>query len=130
MLPDRRSSLAGFASMFALAAIGGCSDSSGGAGGTSVSVVSTDTECKAATTSLPAGKHTFDVANEGSSVTEVYVYGDGDKVIGEVEDIGPGTRRKLTVELDSGSYELACKPGQKGDGIRVPLTVTAAKTSG
>jgi iron uptake system component EfeO len=32
----------------------------------------------------------------------------------------------VTVELPAGSYTLQCKPGMTGDGIRTPLTVTAA----
>ncbi|MDQ1599118.1 MAG: iron uptake system component EfeO, partial [Actinomycetota bacterium] len=71
---------------------------------------------------------TFAVTNDGSKVTEVYVYAkSGDaftKVISEVENIGPGTSRDLDVDLSAGTYEVACKPGQKGDGIRQKVTVT------
>ena len=70
----------------------------------------------------------FDVTNSGSQVTEVYVYGaDGSEfttVVGEVEDIGPGTSRDMTADLGHGTYEVACKPGQTGDGVRATLTVT------
>jgi iron uptake system component EfeO len=43
-----------------------------------------------------------------------------------VENIGPGTMRDLSVDLGAGTYEVACKPGQTGDGIRQKITVTGA----
>jgi iron uptake system component EfeO len=98
-----------------------CSDDKSSSGGPTVT--STDSACDVSSTELRAGTHTFAVTNQGKDVTEVYVYGDGDKVIGEVENIGPGLTRDLKVKLAAGSYSVACKPGQKGDGIRTPITV-------
>ena len=108
--------------------------SSGEAGAASedIAITAGDTTCDVAKTSLSAGKHTFDVTNKGNDVTEVYVYGrsssdgDFDKVIGEVENIAPQTSRDFPVTLSGGEYEIACKPGQQGDGIRTKLTVSGA----
>jgi iron uptake system component EfeO len=106
----------------------GSDASSGSGGGVSYDVTATDSECTLESASVPAGKATFKVANEGSDVTEVYVYGqDGDeftKIMGEVENIGPGTSQDISVDLTAGDYEVACKPGMTGDGIRADLTVT------
>jgi iron uptake system component EfeO len=101
------------------------------AGGQKVAVTSTDTECTVAPQQLAAGAHTFTVTNKGSKVTEFYVYGAGDKVVGEVENIAPSVTREVTVELAAGTYQAACKPGMSGDGIRTTLTVsgTAAALS-
>jgi iron uptake system component EfeO len=90
-----------------------------------VAVTATDSECRVATTALDAGAHTFEVRNGGGQVTEVYVYGPGDKVIGERENIGPGTTARFGVTLSPGTYQVACKPGQKGSGIRQAVTVSA-----
>ncbi len=98
----------------------GCSSDNGEA----VAITASDTACDVAKTTLAKGSHTFEVENAGKVVTEVYVYAPGDKVVTEKENIGPGTKAKFTVKLDPGSYEIACKPGQKGNGIRQPLTVT------
>jgi iron uptake system component EfeO len=68
--------------------------------------------------------HQFTVTNSGSKVTEFYVYADGDRVMGEVENIAPGVARDLRVELPAGDYEATCKPGMVGDGIRTALSVT------
>lgn len=57
-------------------------------------------------------------------VTEFYVYAEGDRIMQEVENIGPGLTRELRVELPAGDYEGACKPGMIGDGIRTAISVT------
>jgi plastocyanin len=96
---------------------------------TKIAVTAGDSTCVVAQKTFEKpGDVTFDVENAGKDVTEVYVYAKGssgafDKVVGEVEDIAPGTHRDFEVDLGGGTFELACKPGQKGDGIRVPLTV-------
>jgi uncharacterized cupredoxin-like copper-binding protein len=91
-----------------------------------IDVTASNEECDVAKTDLPAGSSTFAVKNDGDDVTEVYVYGEGDEVKGEVENIGPGTQRNLTVDLTAGDYEVACKPGMEGDGIRTKISVTGA----
>ncbi len=99
-----------------------------------VEVLAGDDSCVLDRTDLEAGEVTFAVTNEGSKVTEVYVYGDSDgeftKVVSEVENIGPGTSRDMVVDLGAGTYEIACKPGQTGDGIREPVTVTGSGGGG
>jgi len=106
-------------------ALAGCNstkdeDSAGGP----IAVTASEKGCKLARTSLAAGTHTFEVKNTGTQVTEFYVYAPGDRIMAEVENIGPGLSRKLIVELPAGKYEGACKPGMKGNGIRQALTIT------
>ena len=58
-------------------------------------------------------------------MTEFYLLGeDGLRIVGEVENIGPNLSRPLVVSAPAGSYQTACKPGMKGDGIRQDFTVT------
>jgi plastocyanin len=106
-----------------LALLAGCSND---AGTGAVAITATDTECRVARTDLEAGESTFRVRNDGKDVTEVYVYGDNDRVVTEKENIGPGTSATFTADLAAGHYEIACKPGQKGDGIRTDIHVTGA----
>ena len=89
-----------------------------------INVTSTDKECIPERTSFAAGELTFEITNKGDQPTELYVFGEGDKVISEVENVGPGTSRSLTVDLAAGNYQLGCKPGQTGNGIRADITVT------
>lgn len=90
-----------------------------------VEVTSTDDACTLSTTEAPAGHLTFEVTNDGSKVTEFYLYKeDGKTIVGEVENVGPQTSRSLTVSAAEGTYVTACKPGMEGDGIRADFTVT------
>jgi plastocyanin len=94
-----------------------------------VALEATETTCMPATTAFTSGDSiTFAVTNNGKDVTEVYVYGKGssgefDQVVGEVENIAPSTSRDLTVTLTAGDYQVTCKPGQKGSGIRTLIEV-------
>jgi iron uptake system component EfeO len=113
--------------VLAAALAAGCSSSnepSASAGSSSIAVASGDSSCEVAKASLPAGRHTFEVSNDASQVTEVYVYAPGDRIMGEVENVGPATKRNLIVDLPAGDYEVACKPGMVGNGIRTALAVS------
>ncbi len=123
--------VAGLAAIPALAACSssGSTSASASPSANTITVSSTDNACDISTKNTKAGQTTFAVTNKGSQVTEVYVYGkEGDsysKIVAEVENIGPGTSRDMAADLAAGTYEIACKPGQSGNGIRVTLTVAA-----
>ncbi|WP_051581437.1 iron uptake system protein EfeO [Pseudonocardia acaciae] len=111
------------------ALLAGCGGGSSGGGAPAddgtIKVTATDTSCEVSKKEAPAGHITFQVTNKGNKVTEFYLYGTGDRIMGEVENIGPALTRKLVVEVpDGGAYTTACKPGMVGDGIRAPFTVT------
>jgi iron uptake system component EfeO len=114
------------AGALALSLVAGCSGSaSSSPGANDVAVKASDTTCQVATDSFLSGNHTFAVSNAGSQVTEVVFYGAGDRVVGEVSNIGPSSGKRLTVALKPGRYQLTCKPGLVGKGIRTPITVKA-----
>jgi uncharacterized cupredoxin-like copper-binding protein len=91
-----------------------------------------------------AGQITFHVTNEGPSVHEFVVFKSGaaadalpvdaTKVdeeakevthIDEIEDIGAGESKQLTVKLDPGKYVLICNlPGHYGLGMRAGFEVS------
>ena len=79
-------------------------------------------------TTAPSGNLTFSVTNGGSKVTEFYLLAeDGLRIIGEIENIGPGLSRDLVLRTGPGSYFTACKPGMVGDGIRGAFSVTSSE---
>jgi iron uptake system component EfeO len=123
-----RRSHAGLAVLAAAGALVGCTSTAAPAGGSTdgaITVNAADTACEVGATEAPAGKISFAINNTGTKVTEFYLYGTGDRIMGEVENIGPGLTRQLIVEVpDGGRYTTACKPGMVGDGIRAPFTVT------
>jgi iron uptake system component EfeO len=123
-LRDRRRVLLPATALLLTLAACASKDADGSKAADTIAVSSTDDACDVGSTELPAGTHRFQVTNDGSKVTEFYVYGDGEKVVAEVENIAPGLSRELLAELPAGEYEAVCKPGMVGDGIRQPLTVT------
>ncbi|HEY6650019.1 MAG TPA: iron uptake system protein EfeO [Mycobacterium sp.] len=90
-----------------------------------ITVTASDSTCELSGTEASTGPSTFVITNNGDKVTEFYVYGEGERVMGEVENISPGLQRKLIVQLaEPGTYQTACKPGMVGDGIRGDFKVT------
>jgi len=125
VVPSGLRSAAGLSAVLLVAGLTGCAkETPAAAGSDAVTVEATDTACTLSRAEVKAGTSTFSVTNRGTKVTEFYVLGDGDKVLGEVENIGPGLKRDLIVELAAGKYTTACKPGMTGDGIRGELTVS------
>jgi iron uptake system component EfeO len=121
------------AALLAVAAVpllGACTGNTPAADARTVSVTSTATACQVSATSAPSGSLTFKVTNGGSDVTEFYLLaGDGVRVVGEVENVGPGLTRELVVQAQPGDYVTQCKPGMTGDGIKAPFTVTDSGAS-
>ena len=113
-------------------ALAGCaaSNKTSGAGSPSaaseITVQASDTACSLSATQSATGSHTFVITNNGTKVTEFYVYGAGQRVVAEAENISPGLQRRLEVTFDEpGTYQTACKPGMAGDGIRGDFVVKA-----
>ncbi|MFF3401591.1 iron uptake system protein EfeO [Streptomyces sp. NPDC002659] len=133
MRPVRLSVVTAAATVAALTAVTGCSEKSDAKGSDgAVSVTAKDDSCEVSKKEFPAGHVELAIENKGSKVTEVYLLFPDDRIVSERENIGPGTKQKLTAEVKAGDYEIACKPGMKGDGIRQKVTVTggtAAKRS-
>ncbi|MGW2367092.1 iron uptake system protein EfeO [Streptomyces sp. NPDC001667] len=120
----RTSAVTAVAAAAALTAVSGCAEKSDGKGSDAVNVTASDDKCEVSRTTFPAGHVKINVQNKGSKVTEVYVYAPDDRIVTERENIGPGTKAEITATIKAGSYEIACKPGMKGDGIRQKITVT------
>lgn len=127
----RATASAALLTALAAVALGGCSAredtkaESPSATSAEITVDATDSACTLSATQAGKGKHTFVIANNGSKVTEFYVYGMNDEVLAEVENISPGLKRTLDVDFaEPGTYQTACKPGMTGDGIRTALTVS------
>jgi iron uptake system component EfeO len=114
-----------------LPALVACTDNapsaSGSRDGRTIMVTSTDDGCDLSAHSAPAGNLVYKVHNKGSKVTEFYLYAeDGQRIVGEVENVGPGLTRDLVLNVPAGSYVPACKPGMVGKGIRSHFTVTGS----
>lgn len=129
MLKSRRTPLVVLAGVSALAVLTACDSkdtaAAPGAAGGPVKVEASDTACAVSTDTAAAGNVTFEITNKGTKVTEFYLYAEGDRIMGEVENISPGLNRRLIVEVsDAGKYQATCKPGMAGNGIRSDFTIT------
>jgi len=109
----------------ALTAVTGCTEKgSSGDSDRVIDVTATDSKCEVSKKEFPAGHVELAIENKGSKVTEVYVLFPDDRIVTERENIGPGTKQKVTAEVKAGAYTIACKPGMKGDGIRQEVKAT------
>ena len=109
-----------------LSACGGSSSDNGSSGDTHiVAVTITDAGCEPATIETVAGSTEFEVKNDGAeSVTEFEVL-DGDKVLGEAENVASGLTSDFTLDLEAGTYTTYCPGGTTSE--RGTLSVTAAR---
>jgi len=111
----------------ALLALTGCvANNPGGADSTALTVDSSASDCAVSASEAPSGNVVFTVSNSGDQVTEFYLLADdGLRIVGEVENIGPGIERNLVVQARPGDYFTVCKPGMIGAGIgKSAFTVT------
>ncbi|MFI1766686.1 EfeM/EfeO family lipoprotein [Streptomyces sp. NPDC020800] len=76
-----------------------------------VTVEVSPSHCGRGWTRPTPGVQTFTLHNASGGAAEVYLEDPGDHVVyGEVEGIGPGTTRQLTVRLGKGTYAFKCVP--------------------
>ncbi|GAA1496937.1 iron uptake system protein EfeO [Paeniglutamicibacter kerguelensis] len=114
-------------SVAALALTGCTTNTPSAEGDGAIQVTSTADACTLSAGTAPGGTMKFSVKNEGTQVTEFYLLAeDGLRIVGEVENVGPGLSRDLVVIAPEGKYFTACKPGMVGDGIRAAFAVTKA----
>ncbi|EPD58823.1 MULTISPECIES: iron uptake system protein EfeO [Streptomyces] len=126
MRAARLSVVTAVATAAALTAVTGCTEKSKADGDGAIKVTAADAKCDTSTKSVPAGQVSLSIENKGSKATEVEILFPDDRIVSEKENIGPGTKYRLTAEIKAGSYEIACRPGMKGHGVRQKLTVTGS----
>ncbi|MFB2581627.1 iron uptake system protein EfeO [Herbiconiux sp. P15] len=113
-----------------LLALAGCvPNSPAGSDTGAITVDSTSDDCVVSSTTATSGTLTFSVTNSGDQVTEFYLLADdGLRIVGEVENVGPGISRDLVVQAQPGDYYTVCKPGMVGDGVgKAGFSVTGDK---
>jgi iron uptake system component EfeO len=81
----------------------------------------TDAGCVPHTAETRSGPTVFEVENAGTSKVSEFEVLDGEKIMGEKENLSDGLSGSFTLSLDPGKYTLYC-PG--GDEERGTLTVT------
>lgn len=99
-------------------------DSNNASGGAQVlNITLTNKGCPSPKAEIPAGPTKFQIKNDGGTkVTEVELM-QGDRILGEKENLAASFSGSFTLNLKAGDYELYC-PGADTD--RSPLKVTGA----
>lgn len=92
--------------------------------GSEVAIALVDYAFRPDAISVPAGRTTFVLDNQGEQEHEFEIL-DGDSVVDEVEGLVPGLTRDLTVDLGPGSYTIVCRlADHEARGMIGTLTVT------
>jgi iron uptake system component EfeO len=124
----RAATLASLGLSLALAACGSGNDNGGGGSARSVDVALTDEGCDPAKLNRPAGPVTFKVTNKGTDKVTEFEITDGDRILGEVENVTAGLERSFSLNLTAGSYTMKC-PGGSG-ASQGTLTVSGDRAAG
>ncbi|AOZ73215.1 PbrT family lead (Pb2+) uptake porter [Boudabousia tangfeifanii] len=105
-------------------ALGGCNAVEKNAGSTAgtaetndgpIQVTITDDSCKVSTDTIPSGTVKFELKNEGTVRNEFEILAEDKlRIVGERENLGPGTTVNYTLNLEPGSYFTACKTNMIG----------------
>ncbi|EDY43835.1 iron uptake system protein EfeO [Streptomyces sp. SPB074] len=130
MRPLRRPVLAVLTGALALGGLTACTEKSDAKAGEdgAIGVTAADTTCDTTAKTAKAGKVTLAIANKGTRATEVEIVLPDGRIVSEKENIGPGVKYTLTAEVKAGSYEIACRPGMVGHGVRQKLTVSGKES--
>src|SRR4051794_12288531 len=104
------------------------SSGDGGGGAKAVNVKLTDAGCEPAQLELDAGPTTFEVANAGTSKVSEFEILDGDRILGEKENLVAGLSGKFNLNLKPGRYTISCPGGTST--ATGPLVVAGAAVAG
>lgn len=90
-------------------------DPAAGGEGAPIKVTIADDSCEVATSRVPSGRVQFTLVNEGTVRNEFEILAeDRLRIVGERENLGPGTTTDYTVLLEPGNYVTACKKNMVG----------------
>ena len=94
----------------------------GGGGGEELTISETEFALDPANPTVPAGEVSITAVNDGATVHNLEVEGNGVEEI--TDDLDPGQSGTLTLDLQPGEYELYCAIGTHADqGMEGTLTV-------
>jgi plastocyanin len=94
----------------------------GGGGGETISISETEFALDPSDPTVAAGPVSIDVSNDGGTVHNLEVEGDGIEEI--TSDLQPGDAETLELDLPAGTYEMYCAIGDhREQGMEGELTV-------
>jgi iron uptake system component EfeO len=94
----------------ALLVLAGCVPNNTDGGAAALTVAIADDSCAVSTDTAAAGAVTFSLTNNGSDVNEFEILADDQlRIVGEKENIIPGSTVDYAAQLEPGTYYTACK---------------------
>lgn len=73
-------------------------------------------DCPVSATETPSGTARFTLVNAGGESNEFEILAEDKlRIVGERENLGPGTTTDFTIVLEPGTYYTACKPNMVGE---------------
>jgi len=97
----------------ALGALTGCGSSEEAPpGAAKLSFELTDAGCVPRSAKAPAGPVFFEVENAGTDAVTEFEVLEGDKIVGEKEDLSDGLSGSFALTLDPGEYTIYCPGGE------------------
>lgn len=102
------------------------SPGAGGGADRTVVITMTDAGCRPTPSTITAGPVTFRIVNQDSMKSSEAELVQGDRILGEKENLTPGLTGSFSLEVGAGAYEVYC-PGAVTE--RSPFTVTAVASS-
>ena len=130
MTPAKALTVCALGAVLALTACSSKEGSRSAAGVRIVHVSLTDAGCDPATMEQSAGPTTFVVTNEGADAVTEFEVVQGDRIVGEVENVAAGLERSFSLNLDPGSYETRCPGGTTSPTGMLTVTGTAPQAGG
>lgn len=104
------------ASLVVLAGCTANTDPSAAGGAEPLEVSINGAECPVSVDETPSGTTRFTLVNAGTEPNEFEVLAaDKLRIVGERENLGPGTTTDFTIVLEPGTYYTACKPNMVGE---------------
>jgi uncharacterized cupredoxin-like copper-binding protein len=91
-------------------------------GGETVAISETEFQLDPSDPSVKAGTVTFDVSNDGQTVHNLEIEGNGVEEV--TDDLSPGDSAQLAVDLQPGTYEIYCSiDSHRDQGMEGEVTV-------
>jgi len=95
----------------AAASLAACGKDDESKGGQKVEIKLTDAGCSPLHVRLPAGPTRFDASNDGTDKATEFEVLQGDRVLGEKENLTEGLSGGFSLDLDPGRYQIWCGQG-------------------
>ena len=121
-----RTATASALALVAVVALAACGSGSGGSANTPTTKIAlTDAGCSPTTLKVAAGPRRFEVSSDGTAKVTEFEILSGSRILGEKENVVSGIGGHFVLNLEPGTYTLACPGGASAAAGRLVVTGAA-----